>query len=230
MTYFPPQLSGLIVRPDQITGTSDTPSFPWDMSYPAKSHGGALTGLISVPSPGSYLGSSASALLGRHFSSIQSLSRVWLFATPWITALQASLSIINPQSSLRFTSIESVMSSSHLIICCPLLLLPSIFPSIRVFSNESFLLIRWPNNWRFCFSISPSNEYSGLISFKIDWFDLLAVQETLKDLLQHHSTKASILQCSASFMAHLSQNYRNYKTYRNWIFNYRNLDPFFSYS
>ena len=130
-------------------------------------------------------------------------------------ACQASLTLTVSWSLSKFMSIESVMLSNHLIFCCPLLLLPSIFPSFRVFSNESVLRIRWPNNWRFRFSISPSNEYSGLISFKIDWFDLLAVQETLKGLVQHHSIKASILQCSAFFMAHLSHNYHNYKTYRN---------------
>ena len=130
------------------------------------------------------------------FSSDQSLSHVWLFATPWIAALQASLSITNSWSLPKLMSIKSVMPSSHLILCCPLLLLPPIPPSIRVFSNESTLHIRWPNYWSFSFSISPSNEYSGLISFRIDWFGLLAVQGTLKSLLQHHSSKASILWCS----------------------------------
>ena len=130
------------------------------------------------------------------FSSVQLLSCVRLFATPWTAAHQASLSITNSQSLLKLMSIESVMLSNHLIICRPLLLLPSIFPSIRFFSNESVLHNRWPKYWSFSFSISPSNEYSGLISFKIDWFDLLAVQGTLKSLPQHHSSKASILQCS----------------------------------
>ena len=116
------------------------------------------------------------------FSSFQLLSRVWLFVTPWIAARQASLSITNSRSPLRLTFIESVMPSSHLILCRPLLLLPSIFPSIRVFSNESALHIRWPKYWSFSFSISPSNEYSGLISFRMDWLDLLAVQETLRAL------------------------------------------------
>ena len=141
------------------------------------------------------------------FSSVQSLSRVRLFETPWITACQASLSITNSQSSVRLTSIESVMPPSHLILCCPLLLLPSIFPSIRVFSNELTLCIRWPKYWSFSFSISPSNKYSGLISFRIDWFYLLVVQGTLKNLLQHHNSKASILQCSAFFMVQLSYPY-----------------------
>ena len=124
---------------------------------------------------------------------VQLLSHVRLFATPWTPARQASLSITNSWSLLTLMPIELVMPSSHLILCCPLLLLPSIFPSIRVFSHESVLPIRWPKYWRFSFSISPSNEYSGLISFKIDWLGLLAVQGTLKSLLQHHSSKASIL-------------------------------------
>ena len=130
-------------------------------------------------------------------SSVQSLSRVRLFGTPWTTAGQASLFITNSWSLPKLMSIESVMSSNHLILCRPLLL-PSIFPSVRVFSNESALRIRWPKYWSFSFSISPSNEYSGLISFRMDWLDLLAVQGTLKSLLQHHSSKASILWRSAS--------------------------------
>ena len=134
------------------------------------------------------------------FSSFQSLSPVQLFATPWNVARQASLSIINSQSLLRLMSIESVMPSNHFILCYPLLLPTSIFPSIRVFSKESVLRIRWPKYWSFSFSISPSSEYSGLISFRMDWLDLLAVQETLKLLLQHHSSRASILQCSAFFI------------------------------
>ena len=127
------------------------------------------------------------------FSSVQSLSHVWLFANPWIAARQASLSITNPRSSLRLTSIESVMPFSHLILCRPLLLLPPIPPSIRDFSNESTLRMRWPKYWSFIFSIIPSKEIPGLISFRMDWLDLLAVQGTLKSLLQHHSSKASIL-------------------------------------
>ena len=137
------------------------------------------------------------------FSSVQSLSRVQLFATPCTAARQASLSITNSWSLLKLRSIVSVMPSNHLILCCPLLLLPSIFPSIRVFSNQSVLCIRWPKYWSFSFSISPSNEYSGLISFRIDWLDLLAVQGILKSLLQHHSSKTSILQHSAFFIAQL---------------------------
>ena len=133
------------------------------------------------------------------FSSIHLLSCVWLFATPWTAAWQASLSITNSGSLLKLMSIESVMPSNHLILCCPLLLPPLIFPSIRVSPSESVLRIRWPKYWSFRFSISPSNEYSELISFRIDCFDLLAVQGTLKSLLQHHSSKASVLQCSAFF-------------------------------
>ena len=140
-------------------------------------------------------------------SSVQSLSHVQLFATPRTTAHQASLSITNSRSLLKLMSIQSVMLSNHLILCHLLLLLPSIFPSIRVFSNESALHIRWPKYLSFSFSISPPNEYSGLISFTIDWFDLLAVQGTLKTLLQHHSSKASIIQCSTCFMVQLSHPY-----------------------
>ena len=127
--------------------------------------------------------------------------------TPWTAVHQASLSIINSWNLLKLMSIESVMPSNHLILCCPLLLLPSIFPSIRVFSNESVLLIRWPKYWSFSFSISASNEYLGLISFRIDWFDLLAIQGTLKSLLQHHSSKASILQHSTFLLDQLSHPY-----------------------
>ena len=128
---------------------------------------------------------------------------------PWTAACQASLSIINSRSLLRLMSIESVMPSNHLILCCPLFLLPPIFLSIRVFSDESILCIRWPNYWSFSFSISPSNEYSGLISFRINCFDLLVVQGTLKSLLQHHSSKTSVLQHSAFFMVQLSHPYMN---------------------
>ena len=141
--------------------------------------------------------------LNTQFSSVQLLSHVWLFATPWTTAHQASLSITNSWSLLKLISIESVMSSNHLILCRPLLL-PSIFPSIRVFSNESVLHIRWPNYWSFSFNISPSNEHPGLISFQMAWLDLLAVQGTLRSLLQHHSSKASILRCSAFFILQLT--------------------------
>ena len=141
------------------------------------------------------------------FSSVQLLSRVRLFASPRTAARQASLPITNSQSLLKLMSIESVMPSNHLILCRPLLLLPSIFPSIRVYSNESALHIRWPKYWSFSFSISPSREHSGLISFRMDWLDLLAVQGTLKSLLQHHSPKASILWRSAFFIVQLSHPY-----------------------
>ena len=134
---------------------------------------------------------------------VQLLSRVWLFATPWTAACQASLSSTIFQSLHKFLSIESVMPSNHLILCCPLLLFPLIFPSIRLFSNESGLLIRWPKYWSFSFSISPSNEYLGLISFRIDCFYFIAVQGTCKLLLQHHNLKASVLQHSAFFLVQL---------------------------
>ena len=141
------------------------------------------------------------------FSSVQSLSHVQLFATSWTTACQAFLSITNPQSLLKLMFIESVMPSNHLVPYCPLLFPPSIFSSIRVFSNESAFPIRWPKYWSFSFSISPSNEYSGLIFSRMDWLDLPEVQGTLKSLLQHHNSKASILQCSAFFTIQLSHPY-----------------------
>ena len=139
--------------------------------------------------------------------SVQSLSHVRLFATPWTAAGQASLYITNSRSLPKLMPTESVMSSNLLLLCHPLLLLPSIFPSIRVFSSKSALCIRWPKYWSFSFSISPSNEYLGLISFRMDWLDLLAVAGTLKSFLQHHSSEASILQCSAFFSVQLSQPY-----------------------
>ena len=139
-------------------------------------------------------------------SSVQSLSRVWLFETPWTTARQASLSITNSRSLLKLISIESVMPSNHLILCHPLLP-PSIFPTIRVFSNVSALHIRWLKYWSLSFNISPSNEHSGLISSRMNWLDLLAVQGTLKSLLQYHSSKASILWCSAFFIVQFSHPY-----------------------
>ena len=138
---------------------------------------------------------------------VKSLSRVQLFVTPWIAPHEASLFITNSRSSLRLTSIESVMPSNHLILYGPLLLPPSIFPSIRIFSNELVLRIRWPKYWNLSFNISPSNEHPGLISFRMDWLDLLAVQGTLKSLLQHHSSKASILRRSAFFIVQLSHPY-----------------------
>ena len=159
-----------------------------------------------------------------HFSSVQLLSHVQLFVTPWTAALQDSLSITNSRSLLKLMSIESVMPSNHLIFCHPLLLLPSILPSIRVFSNESVLHIKWPKYWSFSFSISPSKEYSGLISFKMDWLHLLAIQGTLKSLLQHHNSKASILWCSAFFVVQLSHPYMTGKTIaltrRTFVVNY----------
>ena len=150
-----------------------------------------------------------SGLRSIQFSSVQSLSRVRLFVTPWTAARQASLSITNSQSLPKLISIESMMPSNHLILCHPLLLLPSIPPSIRVFSNESALRIRWPKYWSFSFNISPSSEHPGLISFRMDWLDILAVQGSLKRLLQHHSSKASILLHSASFIVQLSHPYMN---------------------
>jgi len=141
------------------------------------------------------------------FSSVQSLSRVRLFATPWTTTHQASLSIANSRSPPKPMSIELVMPFNHLILCHSFLLLPSIFPSITVFSNESALCMRWPKYWSFSFNISSSNEQPGLISFRMDWLDLLAVQGTLKSLLQHHSSKASIFPCSAFFIVQLSHPY-----------------------
>ena len=148
-------------------------------------------------------------LCGLHLvTSVQLLSCVQLLVTPWTTACQAPLSFTISWNLLRIMSIESVVPSNHLIICHPLLLLPSIFPNIRIFSSESALCIRWPKYWSFSFSISPSSEYSGLIFFffKINWFDLLAVQGTLKSFLQHHSSKASILQCSSFFMIYILMN------------------------
>ena len=141
------------------------------------------------------------------FSSVQLLSHVRLFAIPWTAARQASLSITNSRSLLKLMPIELVIPSNHLILCCHLFIPPSIIPSIRVFSDLSVLLIRWPKYWSFSFKVSPSNEYSGLISFRMDWLDFFAVQGTLKNLLQHHSSKASILQCSAFFIVQLSHDY-----------------------
>ena len=149
----------------------------------------------------------SSEISGSQFSSVQSLSPVELFATPWVAARQASLSITISRSSLRLTSIKSVMSSSHLILCRPLLLLPPVPPSIRVFSNGSTFCMRWPKYWSFSFSIIPSKEIPGMISFRMDWLDLLAVQGTLRSFLQHHISKASILQCSAFFTVQLSHPY-----------------------
>ena len=142
-----------------------------------------------------------------HISLVQSLSPVGLFATPWPAECQASLSITNAQSILKLMSTELVMPSNYLILCRPLPLLPSVFPSIRLFSNQSVLCIRWPKYWNFSFRVSPSNEYSGLISFRMGWLDFLAAQGTLKSLLQHYNSKASILQCSAFFIVQFSHPY-----------------------
>ena len=154
------------------------------------------------------------------FGSVQSLSHVRNFVTPWITAHQSSLSITNSQSLFKLMSIESVMPSNHLILCRPLLLLLPIPPSIRVFSNESILCMRWPKYWSFSFSISPSNEHPGLISFRMDWLDLLTLQGTLKSLLQHHSSKASIFQPSAFFTVQLSMHHRLglFPFFRHYLF------------
>ena len=160
-----------------------------------------------IRSLGSLFGRKGSGVPEEKISSVQSLSCVQLFVTPWTTARQASLSITNSQVLLKLMSITSVMPSNHLILCCLLLLPPSIFPSIRVFSKEPVFCIRRPKYWSFSFSISPSNEYSGLIYFRMDWFDLLAVQGSLRSLLQHHSSKASILWHSAFFMVQLSHPY-----------------------
>ena len=165
------------------------------------------TTIECFPFPTFYHHNNGSNIIGVQFSSVQLLSHVRIFATPWITVCKASLSITNSRSSLRLTSIESVMLCSHLIFCRPLLLLPPIPPSIRVFSNESTLLMRWPKYWNFSFSIIPSKEIPGLISLRMDWLDLIAVQGTLKSLLQHHSSKASILRCSAFFTVQLSHPY-----------------------
>ena len=154
-----------------------------------------------------WLFSQFSSWLPRLIVVVQSLSHLWVFATPWTAAHQASLSFTISHSLLKLMSIESAMPPNHLILCYSLLLLPSVFPSIRVFSSESALCIKWPKYWSISFGISPSNEYSGLISFRIDWFDLLAVQVTLKSLLQHHSSKASILRCSTSFTVQLLHPY-----------------------
>ena len=182
---------------------------PWLMSFVLYYHGADIHrhGAISAFYEKNSFWDSWKFWNSTVFSSVQSLSRVRLFVTPWTAARQASLSITNSRSLLKLTSIKSVMPSNHLILCCPLLLPPLIFPSIRVFSNESALRIGWSKYWSFSFSIYPSNEYSGLTSFRMDRLDLLAVQGTLKSLLQHHSSKASILLCSAFFTVQLSHPY-----------------------
>ena len=176
-------------------------SLPWEPWTPFSSSG--TPDFLSTCLGIDFLNIKLKNFLPIKFSSVELPSHVWLFATPWTAARQASLSITNSQSLLKLMSIESVMPSNYLILCCPLLLLPPIFPGIRVFSKESVPCIRWPKYWSFSFSISPSNEYSGLISFRMDWLDLLAVQGTLKSLLQYHSSKASILWHSAFFIVRL---------------------------
>ena len=184
----------LLLSSPRVPGThcSHFLPFPLGVGFPPPSRITDVGQADSFPTP-------LSKLL---LSSVQSLSHVQLFVTPWTVACQASLFITNSWSLLKLMSIESVMPSNHLILCRTLL--PSIFPSIRVFSNESVYRIKWPKYWSFSFSLSPSNEYSGLISFRMDWLDLLAVQGTLKSLLQHHSSKASILLYSAFFIVQLS--------------------------
>ena len=168
---------------------------------------GVHEGLVKSGDPWDFPGGSVVKNLPANAVGVQLLSRVRLFVTPWTAAHHASLSFTISRSLLKLMSIESVMPSNHLILCRPLLLLPSVFPSIRVFSNELTLLLRWPKYWNFSFSISPSNEYSGLISLSIVWLDLLEVQGTLKSLLQHHSSKASILWLSAFFIVQPSHLY-----------------------
>ena len=210
--------------PCSVTQSCPTLFDPMDCNPPGSSiHGILQARILKCVAMPSYRGSSPPRV-GTHIScisciadrffyplfssgSVQSLSRVWLFTTPWTAARQASLSITNSQSLLKLMSIKSVMPSNHLILCWPLLLMPSIFPCIRIFFNESVLHIRWPGYWSFSFSISPFNEYSGLISFTMDCLDLLGVQGTLKTLLQHHSSKASILLHSAFFIVQLSHPY-----------------------
>ena len=170
------------------------------------------------------LQSMGSTIVRHYFSSVQLLSHVQLFRNPWTTACKVSLFITNSQSLLKPMSVESVMPSNHLILC-HLLLPPSVFPSIRVFSNESILCIRWSKYWSFSFSISPSNEYSGLISFRMDWLDLLAVQGTLKSLLQHHNSKTSILRHSAFFIVHLSHPCMTTGKTKAYIISFISINP-----
>ena len=199
----------------KVTQLCPTVCKPMDCSLPVSSVHGILQARrlewVAMSSSRGYFRSRdwicGSSCLLHWFSSVHSLSRVQLFATSWTAAHQVSLSITNSRSPSKSMCIESVMPANHLILCCPLLLLPSIFPSIRVFSNESTLHMRWPKYWSFRFNISPTNEHPGLISFRMDWLDILAVQGTLKSLLQHHSSKASSLQCSSFFILQLSHSY-----------------------
>ena len=206
MNCSPPGSSVLEASPGKNTGVSchsllKGSSQPRDQTEVSCTAGGLFTDWATRKAHYLY---SISLFLKTNLEVGKSLSPLRLLATPWTAAHQASLSFTISQSLLKLMSIESVMPSNHIILYCPLLLLPSIFPSIRVFSNESALCIRWPKYWSFSFSISPSSEYSGLISLRIDWFDLLAVQGSLKSLLQHHNLKASILQFSVFFKVQLS--------------------------
>ena len=227
----PPQVymcspSWTLLPPPSPYHPSDSFETPWtvacqsslSMGFPRQEYWSGLPFPSPEDLPNPEIEPKFPALAGRFFTAeppgkplktivVHSLSRVQLFMTWWTAAHQASLSFTISQSLLRLMSIKSVMPSNHLILCLPILLLPSIFPIIRVFSKESALCIRWPNYWSFCFSISPSSEYSRFISFRIDWFDLLKVQGTFKSLLQHHSPKASILRRSAFFMVQLSHPY-----------------------
>ena len=193
----------LLEHPSQSHSSKLLPSRVWKPCHTANSHWLSVLHMVMYVSmllsihPHPELSINLFSMSVSPFSSVQLLSCVQLFATPWTTARQASLSVTNSWSPPKPMSIEFVMPSNHLILCHPLLLLPSIFPRIRVFSNESVLRMRWPMYWSFSFSISPLNEYSGLISFRMDWLDLLTVKGTLKSLLQHHSSKASILWRSA---------------------------------
>ena len=198
------------------TPSHPAPSQAWlQVPHPSTSRRAAISCSPPISAPGCPVRREETRLIRQALAwfwlqvsqSVQLLSCVWLSATPWTTARQASLSITNSQSSLKFTSIKSVMPPIHLILCRSLLLPTSIFPSIRIFSNKLVHSIRWPKYWSFSFSISPSNEHPGLISFRMDWLDLLAVQGTLRNLLQHHSSKVSILRCSAFFIVQLSHPY-----------------------
>ena len=200
----------LVVKnlPANAGDVRDVSSIPVVGRCPGRRHGNPLQhSCLENPMDRGAWWTRVHGIIKSQFSSVQLLSRVQLFAAPWTAARQASLSITNSRSLPKLMFIELVMPSNHFILCHPLLLPSSVFPSIRVFSNESVLLIRWPKYWSFSFSISPSNEYSGLISFRVDWLDLLTVQGTFKSFLQHHNSKASILQHSAFFLVQLSHPY-----------------------
>ena len=222
----------LVVKnlPANARDVRDVSSTPVVGRCPGRGHGNPLQhSCLENPMDRGAWWTRVHGVIKSQFSSVQLLSRVHFFAAPWTAARQASLSITNSRSLPKLMFIES--PSNHLILCHPLLLLPLIPPSIRVFSNESVLLIRWPKYWSFSFSISPSNEYSGLISFRMDWLDLLAVQGTLKSLLQYHSSKASILQHSAFFLVQLSHPYMNTGktiTWTKWTFASKAMSLFFN--